>query len=145
VVGWGLTLNPHRFTVNAHQLYTWCAVDALLFPTIIGQRAHIESPCPTTHTPIRLTVDPVTGVADLQPATAAVSIPGPDELDPIRVRTTFCNPGRLFASTAAARGWLTQHPTGRVLPVAAGFAHARPIATRILESANPSGPGADRG
>lgn len=74
IVGWGLTLNrtPHRFAVDGHQLYTWCAPDALLFPAIIGRAAQIESPCPATRTPVRLTVDSHAGVTALDPATAVV-------------------------------------------------------------------------
>src|SRR5262245_22737561 len=32
--GRSLTLHPtpHRFTVNGRQLYTWCALDTLIFP-----------------------------------------------------------------------------------------------------------------
>jgi alkylmercury lyase len=48
IVGWGLTLNPtpHTFVVDGHRLYTWCAADTLMFPTILGCRAHVESTCP---------------------------------------------------------------------------------------------------
>lgn len=46
IVGYGITLNPtpHRFTVNGRQLYTWCALDTLIFPVILGQTAHVEIP-----------------------------------------------------------------------------------------------------
>jgi Alkylmercury lyase/Helix-turn-helix domain of alkylmercury lyase len=60
IIGWGLTLvpTPHKFVVDDHRLYTWCAADTLMFPAIIGRRAQIESRCPTTDTVIRLRVDP---------------------------------------------------------------------------------------
>ena len=79
VLGWGLTLNPtpHRFTVAGHQLYTWCAPDTLVFPAVIGASAHVESECPVTVSAVRLTVDPVTGVTDLQPAAAMVAFVDP--------------------------------------------------------------------
>ena len=78
IIGWGLTLSPtpHTYIVNGHHLYTWCAADTLLFPAILGAGAQIESPCPTTDTVIRLTVDPQTRVSDLSPGTAVISIPG---------------------------------------------------------------------
>jgi class 3 adenylate cyclase len=31
---------------NGRRLYTWCAADTLLFPAILGCRAHVESTCP---------------------------------------------------------------------------------------------------
>ncbi|MFI1916120.1 organomercurial lyase MerB [Nocardia sp. NPDC020380] len=133
IKGWGLTLEPtpHRFTVDDHLLYTWCAADTLLFPTIIDRPAQVESPCPATGTVIRLTVDPASGISGLEPATAVVSLPGPDELDITHVRATTCNPGRYFASAAAGADWLTQHPTGVLLPVADAYDQLRPISDTL--------------
>lgn len=135
IVGWGLTLNPtpHSFIVNGHHLYTWCAADTLLFPAILGCRAHIESRCPTTDTVIRLTVDPQAGVSDLAPSTAVISISGSQEMDITRVRATTCNPGRYFATAQAAEGWLTQHPDGTVLPVTVAYPQLHPISSRLLD------------
>jgi alkylmercury lyase len=135
IVGWGLTLipTPHIYIVNGHHLYTWCAADTLLFPAILGGRAHIESRCPTTDTVIRLTVDPQAGVSDLAPATAVISIPGSQEMDITRVRATTCNPGRYFATAKAAKDWLAQYPGGTVLPVADAYPQLRPISNQLLD------------
>jgi alkylmercury lyase len=135
IVGWGLTLNPtpHTYIVNGQRLYAWCAADTLLFPAILGSRAHIESRCPTTDTAVRLTVDPHAGITDLSPATAVISIPGSQDLDITRVRATTCNPGRFFATAEAAKGWLAQHPDGTVLPVADAYPRLRPINDRLLD------------
>lgn len=129
IVGWGLTLNPtpYTFIVHGHHLYAWCAADTLLFPAILDAPAQIESHCPTTNTAIRLTVNPETGVSELSPATAVISIPGPQEMDVTRVRATTCNPGRFFATAQAAESWLDQHPAGAVLPVADDYPQLRPI------------------
>jgi alkylmercury lyase len=134
IIGWGLTLNPtpHTYTVNGHHLYTWCAADTLLFPAILGAAAQIESVCPTTDTVIRLTVAPETGVTDLSPTTAVISIPGSQEMDINRIRATTCNPGRYFATAQAADGWLGQHPDGTVLPVADAYPQLRRISSRLL-------------
>jgi alkylmercury lyase len=45
VVGLGLTLVPttHVYQINGRKLYTWCAVDALVFPIMLGHTAQIES------------------------------------------------------------------------------------------------------
>jgi alkylmercury lyase len=135
IVGWGLTFNPtpHSYAADGHHFYAWCAADTLLFPTILGTRARIESHCPTTDTVIRFTVDPQTGVSDLSPATAVISIPGPHEMDINRVRATACNPGRFFATTQAAEAWRAQHPDGAVLPVADAYVQLRPMNNRLRD------------
>ena len=129
IIGWGLTLSPtpHTYIVNGHHLYTWCAADTLLIPAILGAGAQIESPCPTTDTVIRLTVDPQTRVSDLSPGTAVISIPGSAEMDITRIRAATCNPGRYFASAEAANDWLAQHPDGTVVPVADAYSQLHPI------------------
>ena len=45
VVGWGLTFipTPHRFLVQGQQLYTWCALDALIYPALLQVVASVES------------------------------------------------------------------------------------------------------
>jgi hypothetical protein len=134
IVGWGLSIvpTPHSFLVDGRRLYTWCAADTLLFPAIVGRRARVESRCPTTNAVITLTVDPRDGVSDLSPATAVISIPDPDELDLARVRASCCNPGRFFATAAAAEDWRVQHPRGTVLPVADAYPQLEPLRSRLL-------------
>jgi alkylmercury lyase len=135
IVGWGLTLNPtpHTFFVDGHRLYTWCAADTLMFPTILGCRAHVESTCPATGTVIRLTVDPAAGVSDVSPATAVISIPAPQDLDDARVRASCCDPGRFFATAAVADDWRAQHPRGTVLPVADAYPQLDALRSRLLD------------
>ncbi|MEJ7704370.1 MAG: organomercurial lyase [Geodermatophilaceae bacterium] len=76
VVGHGITLRPtpHQFTVDGQRLYTWCALDTLIFPTVLGQAATVASPTPGTGELVRLAVDPAAGVTELDPATAVVSV-----------------------------------------------------------------------
>jgi len=37
VMGWGLTFipTPYRFLVQGQTFYTWCALDALIYPTLL--------------------------------------------------------------------------------------------------------------
>jgi alkylmercury lyase len=132
VVGSGLTQRPtpHQFEVAGRRLYTWCALDTLIFPAVLDATARIESPCHATGVPIRLTVDP-TGVRDLDPATAVVSIVTPD--DTTAVRSAFCNHVHFFATPDAAQGWLTEHPGMSVLPVAEAYQLGRPLTQRLLD------------
>lgn len=134
IVGWGLSLipTPHTFIVEGRRLYTWCAADTLLFPAIIGSRAEVESRCPATDAIIRLSVDPQDGVIDLCPVTAVISIPVLDELDVSQVRASCCNPGRFFATAAAAADWLAQYPAGTVLPIADAYPQMEPIRSLLL-------------
>jgi hypothetical protein len=48
IIAYGLTLRPmpHLFTLDGKQLYTWCALDTLFFPAIVGRLARVESPAP---------------------------------------------------------------------------------------------------
>ncbi|TAM68914.1 MAG: organomercurial lyase MerB [Mycobacterium sp.] len=140
IVGWGLTSNatPHKFTVNARRLYTWCAPDTLIFPILIGRIAEVESPCPTTGTIIRLTVDPDAGVTALDPSTAVVSLVDPGQVDPAAVRATVCDPQHFFATADAARDWQSRHPGMTVLPVAEAYTLImRPLADAFLRDASP--------
>jgi alkylmercury lyase len=128
VIGAGITLHPtqHRFEVGGKQLYTWCALDTLVFPAIIGQPAHITSPCRTTGAPVRLTVKP-DAVSAIDPPTAVVSIVTPSDVS--NVRSAFCSNIHFFSSQEAASPWLDQHPTATVLPVTAAFDLGRHLRT----------------
>ncbi|MGH3982596.1 MAG: organomercurial lyase MerB [Pseudonocardiaceae bacterium] len=120
VIGSGLTQRPtpHHFEINGRRLYTWCALDTLVFPAVLGATARVESPCHATGQPIRLTVDP-TGVRDVDPASTVVSIVTPDDMS--SVRSAFCNHVHFFANPNAAQGWLAEHPGMTVLPVADAY------------------------
>lgn len=131
IIGNGLTANPtpHRYEAGGHTLYTWCAMDTLVFPAIIGHTAQVTSPCRATGEPVRLTVTP-DGPTDVEPATAVVSLVTPDA--PTSVRASFCNHVHFFASADAAKDWLTEHPDARVLPVADAYEVGRPLIEQIL-------------
>lgn len=125
LAGLGLTLRPtrHRFTVDGHTLFTWCAMDTLLFPFILGRAAEVVSTCPATRQPVSLTVSPE-GITGLSPADAVIS--GVRVAGPVAdVRSVVCDHGHFFASAAAASPWQADHPGGEVRPVAEAFDVAR--------------------
>ncbi|WP_149829083.1 organomercurial lyase MerB [Streptomyces tailanensis] len=138
IIGFGLTFNPtpHRYETNGRTFYTWCALDTLAFPAVLGHTAHVTSPCRATGEPVRLTVTP-DGPRDVEPATAVVSLVAPDA--PTSVRALFCNQVHFFASAEAAKDWLAQHPDARVLPVADAFEIGRPVVEQILAGSAPDG------
>lgn len=117
IIGQGLTLRPtvHRFTVKDQELYTWCALDTLVFPAIIEQTAQIESVSHATGEPIRLVVAPER-VVSVEPSTAVVSLVSPEDLTSIR--SSFCHQVHFFTSPDEARSWLDAHAGSVVLPVA---------------------------
>lgn len=131
IVGSGLTLRPtpHRFEIGDALLYTWCALDTLIFPAVLGRPAQVSSPCHATGQLIRVTVEPDV-VRHVEPATAVVSIVTPDGSGSIRA--TFCNEVHFFASADVARDWLEHHPGASVLPVADAYALGRPLTQALL-------------
>jgi len=131
VVGMGLTLRetPHVFEIDGERLYTWCALDALMFPTLIGKPARVSSPCAATGVPIRLTVTP-DGVRDLEPPEAVVSLVLPDA--PTDVRSSFCVRVNFFASAAVAQTWLSAHPGATVARVEEAFRLGQELARRLF-------------
>lgn len=120
VLGYGLTLRPtpHRFELDGTALYTWCALDTLVFPVLLGRAAQVESPCHATGVPVRVEVTP-DGVASVEPPEAVVSIVTPEDVSD--VRPAFCNQVHFFASRQAAAGWLDQHSGGAVVTVREAF------------------------
>lgn len=136
VVGYGLTLRPtpHAFEVDGRQLYTWCALDTLMFPALLDRTVHVTSSCHTTGAPVRLTVTP-TGVTELDPPDAVVSIVTPDA--PASVRAAFCHQVHFFASRDAAGPWLAEHPEAVVAAVAEGYRLTQPLVQALLDGDGP--------
>ena len=124
IVGyWGLALPEmnHRFVVEGRTLYTWCAWDSLFIPHILGQTAQVESACPVTDTPIRLTVAP-DGVEEVEPQGAVVSFltPSPERIQD-DVVTNLCHFIHFFASRAAGEEWVSGRPGTFLMDVEEAF------------------------
>lgn len=121
LIGLALTLNPtpHHFIVNGRTLYTWCALDAVFMPGLLGETAVVKSTCPTTNTPIQLTISPE-GIEQVTPETAVLSIAIPglscrrEDDAPDKPKTgpnsDGCNQMHFFASLEAAESWVGVHP-----------------------------------
>lgn len=132
VVGAGLTLRPtpHRFTINDRTLFTWCALDALMFPGLIGQTVQVESPCATTGIPVRVKITPA-GVEQVEPPEAVVSLVVPEASADIR--GVFCCYVNFFSSSEAASQWLSEHPGATTLPVREAYQLGRRLAESVFE------------
>jgi alkylmercury lyase len=130
IIGSGLSLlpTPHQFRVNGRTLHTWCALDSLLYPIVLGQRAYITSPCPVTGRTVRLTVTP-DEVADLDPADTLVSLVAPEASAACAdVRDAFCQHVHFFAGPEAGATWRTAHPETTLVSVEEAYAMARLLA-----------------
>lgn len=132
IIGQGLTLRPtrHRFTVDGQELYTWCALDTLMFPVLIDRTASIESSSPASGRPIRVTAEP-SGVTSVEPPTAVVSLINPEDMSSIR--SSFCSQVHYFISAEDAQPWLVEHPGAEVLPVHDAFQLAAALTATVLD------------
>jgi alkylmercury lyase len=121
ILGVGLTLvpTPHVYEVNGRKLYTWCALDALLFPVMLKHTAHIESLDPISGDKIRVTVTP-DGVQKVNPESAVVS----------RVNGVDFS---FFSSPETASKWIAEHPGKMFYPVIDAFWAAKKIHNKYGE------------
>jgi alkylmercury lyase len=115
IVGWGITLVPtqHQFWVQGHALFTWCAFDTVLFPSLLGLCAQVQSLCATSGQPIRFRAKPE-GIEELAPTTAVLSLILPAARCDC-VRETFCQQSLFFHSEQAASTFLNAHPEAVLL------------------------------
>lgn len=136
VLGWGITQRPtpHQFEVGGRHLFTWCALDTLMFPALLAQGAGVTSPCHATGEPIHVQVDVNPDrISRLTPAEAVVSIVTPGQTGSIR--RSFCDQVHFFASADAAGPWLGEHPGASVLSVAEAFELSRPLIAQMAGDA----------
>ena len=131
LVGLGLTSKPtrHRFQVHGHSLYTWCAVDAMFFPMLIGAPARIQSPCVATGHLIQIDLTPA-GVEHVEPSSAVVSVVTP-ATNVSEVRRAVCAAQNFFRSAEAASQWQAQHPEALLLPVTDMFQLHRRVVGQV--------------
>ena len=117
ILGWGVTLVPtrHRFQIHGQSLYTWCAFDTVLFPSLLQETAYVQSICETTGQPISFIATPE-GITDLTPVTSVLSLILPDARCDC-VRGIFCEQSLFFQSEAAASPWIVLHPEAVLLPI----------------------------
>ena len=140
VVGLGLTLQltPHRLELEGTTLFAWCALDALLFPALLGRSASIESSCRGTGEQVHIEVTP-TGIEAVEPASALVSIVAARDL--AQFRRVSCNNTHFFSSPEAASRWLEKHPEATMLPAEEAFRLGRLIAEGPLDISRSAEPG----
>lgn len=126
----GLTLVPtqHRIWLGYSDLYTWCALDLLLFPRLLHRAAEFESECPATGGRITglVTAD---GPGELEPKEGVLSLVVPPSGAPIR--SSFCNFVQFFRSAQVAQAWVMNNPDGYLLDAAQTFELANQLTRSI--------------
>lgn len=140
IIGAGVTLRPtpHRLEIGGRNLFTWCALDTLMFPGVLRMEARVESPCRGTGSPVRVLVDR-DGGARAQPSESVVSLVAP-EAEP-DIRRSFCDRVHFFSSPDAALPWLMENPDATVLPIADAYQAGRLLSEWAFgPEAGPSGP-----
>jgi alkylmercury lyase len=123
---------PHQFRANGHTLYTWCAIDTLMYPLVLQRTAQVASRCPVTGRMVRLTVTP-DEVTDLDPADTLVTVVIPEAAAArcdVRcdVRGVFCQHVHFLHGPAAGAIWRAAHPGTTLLSVAESLGLVRRLA-----------------
>ena len=132
VVGMGLSLKPtsHQFQVPERTLFTWCALDSLIYPVALGQAAQVSSRCPVTGDEVSFFASP-DGIKNLTPITAVVSIVIL-EASQTCCRSNFCDQGFFFSSSEPASVWLSAQPqVAYILPVDEAFQVGYKLAKKL--------------
>ncbi|QWV96112.1 alkylmercury lyase MerB [Geomonas nitrogeniifigens] len=137
IVACGLSLlpTPHSFKVCGKELYTWCALDALMYPRALDQVVQVESRCPVTGSRVCLTVGP-TGVSYVSPAEVVLSMVIHGKKGGCcNVRSSFCSGVHFISSKKAAATWMSQHPDAFILSVPEAWQLGNTVVQRRLEGA----------
>ncbi len=123
----------HRFEVNGHVLYTWCALDTLIFPVWLGRSAQVSSACPATGQPIHLSVSPER-LEHLDPPSGVMSLLIQEGLETCcNIREAFCAYSQFFAERQVAAPWLSQTPSAQLLPIEEAFTLGQTLARLTMQ------------
>jgi alkylmercury lyase len=130
-----LTLIPtsHRFRVNGKELYTWCSMDAMHLPCLLGQPAEVESVDPVSGQAVHLVIPP-DGVPSFTPAETVLTIvlSSGDRSGP---QSPLCRQMHFFASRESAAIWVRDHPNVTIMSVEEVHQLVREYIHTPLESA----------
>jgi alkylmercury lyase len=139
IAGLSLGGHPHRFAVDGRQLSTWCALDTLFLPALLGRAAAVESYSPVTREPVRLRVSPER-VEQVSPAGAVLSMVtvAQDRRAMTSVQAlwgAFCCHVHFFASREEAERWAAGREDIAVLSIEEGFELGRRMWAKALRAA----------
>ena len=131
VEGFGLTRRPttHRIRIGDADLYTWCAMDTLLFAALLERPLQITSPDGETGEPLHLETDG-RRVTAADPPSIVVSW----FFDPsaTRFRASVCQFGHFFATPDSAATWAARYPQGGVLTLDEAMEASRALVSEMF-------------
>jgi alkylmercury lyase len=137
VEGFGLTRRPtqHGFRVGDVEMYTWCAMDTLIFAALLDRPVQITSPDGATGEPLHLETDG-RRVITADPPSIVVSW----FVDPAGtgLRAATCQFGHFFASRESAAAWAAKYPQGGVLALDEALDAARALVADMFEAGDPA-------
>lgn len=99
-----------------------CAPDLFQAAVVLDVPFRVEDTCSITNTPIGIEFTPA-GVERVDPPEAVVAMVSPEvaseygDVEIEQVNQNLCSQSPFFSSAQAARGWLDDHPGGRVFRV----------------------------
>ena len=103
--GLSLIRTAHEFLVSGARLYTWCVLDALFLPEIIGLPAILKTKCAASGDQIEVHLDH-NRIRRRSPEGIVMSIVGPDrQACRENLRGAFCQHVLLFRNENAFRDW----------------------------------------
>lgn len=134
IVGYGLTLREtaHAFEIDGQRLYTWCALDTLMFPALLGKSASVYSRCPASGMRIALRVSPHE-LDFFEPEGVVMSLP-PTGTSP-DIRRSFCCHVHFLASSQEASEWVSGRPGMEILRIGDAFRLAQDLAAQVTDRA----------
>lgn len=110
----GLSLTPtnHRFIVQGKTLYTWCALDAILFTEWQDVSSQIIFQDPIDNSLIELNIE-CNYLMSSNPYPIFLS--WVEKMDTCNIKGSFCNHVSFFSSEQTAKKWLDNNPSGKIL------------------------------
>lgn len=135
VEGFGLTRRPtpHRFRIGDAELYTWCAMDTLIFAAFVDRPVQIESPDGATGEPLRLETDGQRIIAADPPS---IAVSWFFDAAATGFRASVCQFGHFFASRDSAAEWAAKYPQGGVLTLDEALHAARALVVDMFAGAD---------
>ena len=104
-IGLSLTPTPHKFLLDNAALYTWCVLDGLFLPEILGASADIITHCPVTGEAISVRLAPEKLIS-YEPQDAVMSVVTPDAGScRSDLRGAFCEHVSFFQDATAFKRW----------------------------------------
>tara|TARA_R110001583_G_scaffold38171_2_gene123320 strand:+ start:8163 stop:8762 length:600 start_codon:yes stop_codon:yes gene_type:complete len=112
----GLSLTPtqHKFIVQNKVLYTWCALDAILFTEWLDVSSQIISRDPIDNSLIGLNIE-CDHLISTNPYPLYVS--WVSAMNKCNIKGSFCNHVSFWASKQTADQWLQNNPEGKIVTI----------------------------